>query len=61
MTRMCRHFSTAGRNRQWASTVLRHAQIVTDPKKLAWLRAEADREKRCAKIGLRGTRKHPRS
>ena len=61
MRRMCRHFTKSGSNRQLASTVLRHLRIVTDPKKLAWLYAEADRQKRCAEIDRKGTRKPPAS
>lgn len=45
MKRMCRERSTSWRNSKLASNVLRHARIVTDPKKLAQLRAEAAKQK----------------
>jgi hypothetical protein len=48
MKHMCRDFSSSGRERRLASRVLGHARIVTDPKKLGELRAEAARRKRRA-------------
>jgi hypothetical protein len=47
MMRMCRNLP-ARASRRGASTLLCHARIVTDPKKLARLYAEADKQKRCA-------------
>jgi hypothetical protein len=46
MKKMCRDSSSSWRNWQLASTLLRHARVVTDPKKLAQLHAEAARQKR---------------
>jgi hypothetical protein len=47
MKRMCRVPSDfQSRNRCSASAVLRHAHIVTDPEKLAFLHAEAERQRR---------------
>lgn len=48
MKQTCRNFSSNWRDRRLASRVLLHARIVTDPKKLAQLRAEAGRRKRRA-------------
>lgn len=45
MKRMCRDRSSSWRNREEVSTVLRHARIVTDPRKLAELHAAAARQK----------------
>lgn len=45
MKGMCRERSSSWRNSKLASNLLRHARIVTDPKKLARLRAEAARQK----------------
>jgi hypothetical protein len=55
MKRICRTVSSSGREGRLASRVLVHARIVTDPKKLAHLRREADRQKRRAEAVLRGT------
>ncbi|MGC2245902.1 MAG: hypothetical protein WA609_04800 [Terriglobales bacterium] len=48
MKQTCRNFSSNWRDERLASQVLLHARIVTDPKKLAQLRAEAGRRKRRA-------------
>ena len=45
MKGMCRERSSSWRNSKLASNLLRHARIVTDPKKLAHLRAEAAKQK----------------
>jgi hypothetical protein len=50
MKRMCRNIPAAS-SRRGASTMLCHAQIVTDPKKLARLYAEADERKRHTEPG----------
>lgn len=44
MKGMCRERSSSWRNSQLASSLLRHARIVTDPKKLAQLHAEAAKQ-----------------
>lgn len=49
MKGMCRERSSSWRNSQLASSLLRHARIVTDPKKLAQLHAEAAKQKLRAK------------
>jgi len=48
MNRMCRKLrASSWRRPRFAAFALRHARIVTDPKKLAWLNAEvADRRRR---------------
>jgi hypothetical protein len=48
MKQMCRILSSSGREGRLASRVLVHARIVTDPKKLAYLRREAAKVKRRA-------------
>jgi hypothetical protein len=50
MKQRCRTLSSSGRECRLASRVLLHARIVTDPKKLAQLRAEACRRKRRAEV-----------
>jgi hypothetical protein len=50
MKRICRVLPSLGRNERLAARVLVHARIVTDPKKLAQLRGEAARQKRCARL-----------
>jgi len=55
MKLICRDFSSSGRERRLASRILGHARIVTDPKKLGELRAEAARRKRPAEVVSRGT------
>jgi hypothetical protein len=47
MTRMCRHGLTPSWRRRQVSSpdVLRHARIVTDPEKLAYLSAEVEKQK----------------
>lgn len=54
MKSTCRDSSLSWRNSQLATSLLRHARIVTDPKKLAQLRAEAARQKlRADTVGRR--------
>ena len=55
MKQMCRTLSSSGREGRLASRVLGHARIVTDPKKLAYLRREAAIQKRRAEAVLRAT------
>lgn len=55
MKRMCRDLRSSGREGRLASRVLGHARIVTDPLKLAQLRAEVARRKRRAEAAARGT------
>ena len=43
MRRMCRDTVPPWRRQRWSSEVLRHAHLVTDPKKLAHLKAEAEK------------------
>jgi hypothetical protein len=61
MKRMCRETVTPRwRRRQLAVTeLLRHARIVTDPKKLAYLNAEVARRKGKAETELRRARSEP--
>jgi hypothetical protein len=46
MNRMCRKLRAPSRRRGFAAFVLRHAQIVTDPRRLAQLNAEVASRKR---------------
>jgi hypothetical protein len=55
MKGMCRERSSSWRNSERASSLLRHARIVTDPKKLAQLHAEAAKQKLRADAVRRGT------
>ena len=46
MKRMCRHWLPSWRRRQVSSAeLLRHASIVTDPEKLAYLNAEVEKRR----------------
>lgn len=50
MQSRCRNFPSTGRARRFGLQVLQEVRIITDPKKLAWLQREADRQKRAAKL-----------
>ena len=50
-----RNFSPSWREEQLATALLRHARIVTDPKKLARIRAQAAKLKRLAEAEGKGT------
>jgi hypothetical protein len=54
MKRACRTFIAFAWRLESVSTVLRHARIVTDPKKIAQLHAEAARQKRPLENARRG-------
>jgi hypothetical protein len=45
MKQICRSFSGHRQSRRSAVIVLRHVRIVTDPKELKFLHAEAEKEK----------------
>ena len=55
MKQACRTYSSLGRERRLAVRVLGHARIVTDPKRLGELRAEAARRKWRSEGVSRGT------
>ena len=55
MKRRCRTSTAFGWRLESVSTVLRHARIVTDPKKLAQLHAAAARQKTVVEGSRRGT------
>jgi hypothetical protein len=61
MTRCCRTLYVRRQSLQSASAVLRHARIVTDPKQLAELYAEAARRKQFTTAECKGARKYHNS
>jgi hypothetical protein len=58
MNQMCRHRLTPSRRKRQLSSaeILRHARIVTDPEKLAYLKAEVEKRNARARAGCLGSR-----
>jgi hypothetical protein len=58
MKRMCRE-GLSRPSLQMTSILLSHVRVVTDPKKLAWLYAEAEQQKRYTEARRKGRKQKP--